>query len=214
MERHPPGDATRPTQTPEPTLPTSRFEVALVYAALAHARTCRKGTTIPYISHPLAVASSVLDHGGDEDEAISALLHDTVEDAGGQDRLDDIRAQFGARVADIVDSCSDAYGDVGAGVEKPPWKERKEQHLQRLGSAPPSVLLVTAADKLHNARAVLGDYKTMGEQLWSRFNASRDDSLWYYRSVADILSERFPSPLVDELERTVTELETLVRERS
>ena len=203
---------TGPAQTPEPTRLSSRFQVALIYAALAHAGHCRKGTTIPYISHPLAVASLVLDHGGDEDEVISALLHDTVEDSGGEPRLRDIRIQFGDRVADIVDACSDAYGDAASDIMKPPWRERKEHHLDRLRSASPSVLVVTAADKLHNARAVLGDYKTLGEQLWSRFNASRDDSLWYYRSVADILTTRFPSPLTEDLRRTVEELEALARD--
>jgi (p)ppGpp synthase/HD superfamily hydrolase len=196
-------------QTPEPTLLSSRFQVALVYAAQAHAGHCRKGTTIPYISHPLAVASMVLDHGGDEDEVISALLHDTVEDSGGESRLKDIRTHFGNRVADIVDACSDAYGDAAAGTVKPDWRPRKENHLHHLKSASPSVLLVTVADKLHNARAVLADYKIQGEQLWSRFNASRDESLWYYRSVADILTERFPSSLTDELRSAVVQLEAL-----
>lgn len=164
-------EMTDPAHTPEPTLLSSRFQVALIYAALAHTGHCRKGTTIPYISHPLAVASLVLDHGGDEDEVISALLHDTVEDSGGEPRLRDIRIQFGDRVADIVDACSDAYGDAASGMVKPPWQERKEHHLDRLGSASASVLLVTAADKLHDARAVLGDYKTLGEQLFVSMRA-------------------------------------------
>jgi len=212
MKQHSPGDVTGPAQNPGLTRLTSRFEDALICATQAHAGNCRKGTNTPYISHPLAVASLVLENGGDEDEVISALLHDTAEDAGGQRRLQDIRAQFGDRVANIVDACSDAYGDAAAGLAKPPWRERKEHHLDCMRSAPPSVLLVTAADKLHNARAVLGDYKIMGEQLWSRFNAGRDDSLWYYRSVANILSTRFPSPLTEDLRRTVEELEALARD--
>jgi (p)ppGpp synthase/HD superfamily hydrolase len=189
---------------------TQRFEDALVYATRAHTGHCRKGTAIPYISHPLAVASLVLEHGGDEDEAIAALLHDTAEDAGGRERLDDIRDRFGDRVANIVDACSDTHGDVAAGMTKPPWRERKEHHLESLGQASPSVLLVTAADKLHNARAVIRDYKILGDDLWSRFNAGRDDSLWYYRSVANVVSERLAAPLSLELREVVEELEEAV----
>ena len=196
---------------PEPTRLTGRFETALTYAAQAHAGHRRKGTTIPYISHPLAVAALVMESGGDEDEIIAALLHDTAEDAGGEDRLADIRVRFGERVADIVDGCSDAYGQAGSGVEKPDWLVRKEQHLEHLEQASRSVLLVSAADKLHNARAVLGDYRTMGERLWSRFNGGREGTLWYYRRVTDLLIERFPSPLTEDLKRTVEELEALVR---
>ena len=111
---------------PDPTRLTVRFEVALTYAAWAHAGHLRKGTTIPYISHPLAVAALVMESGGDEDEIIAALLHDTAEDAGGEGRLADIRVRFGERVADIVDGCSDAYGQAGSGVEKPDWLVRKK----------------------------------------------------------------------------------------
>lgn len=196
----------------EQTRLTVRFETALTYAAWAHAGHQRKGTTIPYISHPLAVAALVMESGGDEDEIIAALLHDTAEDAGGEGRLADIRVRFGERVADIVDGCSDAYGQAGSGVQKPDWRWRKEHHLKHLEHASPSVLLVSAADKLHNARAVLGDYRTMGERLWSRFNGGREGTLWYYRSVADILTERFPSPLTEDFERTVEELEALARD--
>lgn len=198
---------------PDPTRLTVRFEVALTYAAWAHAGHFRKGTTIPYISHPLAVAALVMESGGDEDEIIAALLHDTAEDAGGEGRLADIRVRFGERVADIVDGCSDAYGQAGSDVEKPPWLGRKKNHLEHLEHASRSVLLVSAADKLHNARAVLGDYKTMGELLWSRFNGGRRGTLWYYRRVTNLLIERFPSPLTEDLERTVEELVALARER-
>ena len=196
---------------PEPTRLTVRFETALTYAAWAHAGHPRKGTAIPYISHPLAVAALVMESGGDEDEIIAALLHDTAEDAGGKRRLADIRVRFGERVADIVDGCSDAYGQAGSGVEKPDWLPRKRKHLKHLEQATRSVLLVSAADKLHNARAVLGDYRTMGERLWSRFKGGREGTLWYYRKVTDLLIECFASPLTEDLERTVKELEALVR---
>ena len=195
----------------DPTRLTARFDVALSYAAQAHAGHCRKGTTIPYISHPLAVAALVMESGGDEDEIIAALLHDTAEDAGGEGRLADIRVRFGERVADIVDGCSDAYGQAGSGVEKPDWLPRKRKHLKHLEQATRSVLLVSAADKLHNARAVLGDYRTVGEQLWSRFNGGREGTLWYYRKVTNLLIERFHSPLTEDVKRTVEELEALVR---
>jgi GTP pyrophosphokinase len=192
--------------------PTERFQIALAYASQAHASHCRKGTTIPYISHPLAVASIVLEHGGDEDEVISAMLHDVVEDAGGEWRLDDIRAKFGDRVAEIVEACSDAYGDQAAGIPKGPWKERKEHHLERLQGAGPSVALVTAADKLHNMYALIRDYNSIGEQLWSRFNAGPKDIIWYYRAVAQVLAELHASALIEELKRAVAELEKLADE--
>src|SRR6185503_9823772 len=128
---------------------SQRFESALVFAARLHGRQLRKGTCVPYVSHLLAVASLVLEDGGDEDEAIAALLHDAVEDQGGLPTLDRIRAEFGARVADIVLGCTDADS-----LPKPPWRERKERHLSHLRTAPDGVRRVSAADTLHNARAI------------------------------------------------------------
>lgn len=189
------------------TLLTERFHRALVCAASAHAGQYRKGTAIPYIAHPLAVAALVLEHDGTEDEAIAALLHDTVEDAGGAELLADIRASFGEVVADVVDGCSDAYGD--GSTAKPPWKERKVHHLESLERASRSVLLVTAADKLHNVRSVLRDYETEGESLWSRFNGGREGTLWYYGQLKEILNRRFPSSLTSELIRAAEQLESL-----
>jgi (p)ppGpp synthase/HD superfamily hydrolase len=209
MDQGPPEDAA--SCTGPATRLTGRFEAALAYATQAHAGHIRKGTTIPYISHPLAVAVLVMESGGDEAEIIAALLHDTVEDAGGEARLAHIRVSFGDRVADVVAGCSDAYGGGANDEEKAPWRGRKENHLEHLEGASPSVLLVTAADKLHNARAILRDYRTLGEGLWRRFRGGRDGTLWYYRTVSEILAERLPSPLSDELHRTVAELEDLVR---
>src|SRR5262249_13573959 len=131
-----------------------RFERALVYATRAHATQFRKGTSRPYVSHLLGVASIVLTHGGNEDEAIAALLHDTVEDQGGQRRLRDIRRKFGSRVADIVEACSDT--DV---VPKPPWLERKKAYLDHLRHANSSVRLISAADKLYNIQETIADYR-------------------------------------------------------
>ena len=182
-----------------------RFRRALVYAARIHANQFRKGTTRPYLAHLLGVTSTVLTHGGDEDEAIAALLHDAVEDQGGRPRLRDIRGKFGKRVAEIVEGCSDSYGDP-----KPPWRLRKEQSLAHLRKAGPSVRLVSAADKLYNAREVLMDFKQNGAEVWSRFKGGKDGTLWYYEQVADILRGS-PTELSGELARAVQELKQIAR---
>lgn len=181
-----------------------RFERALLYASEAHRCQNRKGTELPYISHLLGVASLVLEDGGDEDEAIAALLHDVVEDQGGAERLAEVEELFGPRVAAIVLGCSDTDEPV-----KPPWWERKEQYLLHLEEAEPSVVRVSLADKLHNARSLLLDYREFGEVVWARFNPDADQ-LWYYRSLERVFRRRTTSRLVDELERVVSELEKLV----
>jgi len=186
---------------------SSRFEEALAYAARAHWGHVRKTTDIPYVAHLLAVTSLVLEHGGGEDEAIAALLHDAVEDAGGPARREDIRLRFGDEVARLVDACSDSEGEP-----KPPWRERKVRYLEHLAaSGDASARLVTACDKLHNARAVLDDYRRIGAKLWSRFNGGRAGTVWYYRSLADEITRGGPASVAPELDRAVTELEELVR---
>jgi GTP pyrophosphokinase len=184
---------------------SDRFYAALDYAARLHAGQARKGTRIPYVSHLLAVSSLVLEHGGDEDEAIAALLHDAVEDQGGAATALDIRKRFGDRVADIVLGCTDADTQP-----KPPWRPRKEEYLDRLRQASGSVVLVVAADKLHNARSILVEYRRSGEELWSRFGGGREGTLWYYRESIQILKGTGPPALVGELERVIAELERLV----
>ncbi|MFP6663656.1 MAG: HD domain-containing protein [Deltaproteobacteria bacterium] len=164
-----------------------RFEQALVYAARLHARQTRKAKTTPYISHLMAVASMVLECGGDEDEAISALLHDAAEDQGGQRILDEIGARFGASVAGIVAECSDSLIDAGA-ADKQPWRERKETFVERLRTASPSCRLVTACDKLHNIGDVLADHAVHGDTVFERFTGRREGTAWYYREVAGILA--------------------------
>ena len=185
---------------------SSRFEEALLFATKLHAGQLRKGTTIPYVAHLLAVTAIVLENGGNEDEAIAALLHDAIEDQGGDATRQEIRRRFGNTVVAIVDGCTDS--DV---YPKPPWRARKEAYIAHLRGASPSVRLVSAADKLHNARAVLADYRTMGETLWLRFHGGREGTLWYYRAVADALHTSGRTPLIDELERVVSELEQLAR---
>lgn len=186
-----------------------RFDDALVYASRLHAGQARKGSAIPYVAHLLAVTAIVLEHGGSEDEAIAALLHDAVEDQGGPATRAEISRRFGESVALIVDGCTDT--DI---EPKPPWRERKEAYIAHVATASPSVRLVSAADKLHNARAILADYQQLGESLWDRFRGGRDGTLWYYRALTDAFAAAGTSPLVEELDRTVTELERLSGERS
>jgi (p)ppGpp synthase/HD superfamily hydrolase len=181
-----------------------KFEHALPYAARLHRDQVRKGTSTPYITHLLAVASIVGENGGTEDEVVAALLHDAPEDQGGGARLNEIRAQFGDEVAEIVDGCTDTYE-----TPKPPWRERKERYLAHLANASGSVRLVSSADKLHNARTVLSDYRLLGEDLWTRFNGGKEGTLWYYRAIVGALQG--DGPIVGELDRVVTELENLVK---
>ena len=183
---------------------TARFDEALVYAAAVHRDQTRKGSDVPYVTHLLAVAAIVGENGGTEDEVVAALLHDAPEDAGGEARLEDIRARFGDAVAGIVAGCSDTFEDP-----KPPWRERKRAYIAHLADAPNSVRRVSAADKLHNARSVVQDYRTLGEGLWNRFNGGREGTLWYYRAVVVALRRSGGGPVVDELDRAVTELERI-----
>ncbi len=184
---------------------TARFERALTYAARIHARQTRKGKATAYIAHLLGVAGIVLDHGGDEDQAIAALLHDAAEDQGGRARLRDIRRKFGPRVARIVDACTDTYQDP-----KPPWLERKKSYLRRLRHASPGARMVSAADKLHNARELLSDIlASRGRrqvEVWFRFKGGREGTLWYYRSMAREFQLRGPKRLGAELARVVLHL--------
>jgi GTP pyrophosphokinase len=186
-----------------------RFDDALVYAHRLHVGHTRKGSGIPYISHLLAVTAIVLEHGGTEDEAIAALLHDAIEDQGGPATRAEIHRRFGENVRAIVDGCTDAET-----VPKPEWRPRKEAYIAHIRHASPSIRLVSASDKLHNARAILNDYRQHGETLWSRFNGGRDGTLWYYRALVNTFREAGSTPLIEELERTVCELERLVDAQS
>ena len=183
---------------------TGRFISALGYAARLHAHQTRKGKDRPYIGHLLGVASIVIEHGGDEDQTIAALLHDAVEDQGGLPRLAEIRRKFGPRVARMVDGCTDAYSDP-----KPEWHARKQAYIERIRREPAEIQLISAADKLHNAREVLADVRRDGDSVWSRFKGGKAGTLWYYRQMVKALSESGRTPLVDELDRVVSKLECL-----
>ena len=181
-----------------------KFDHALQFATLVHAGQIRKGANIPYISHLLGVASIALEHGATEDEAIGALLHDAGEDAGGDGRIADIRLRFGDAVADIVQGCTDAVT-----IPKPPWQKRKEDYIAHVPTATASVRLVPASDKLHNARAILRDFRLFGDEVWTRFKGGKDGTLWYYRSLITAFRQAGNSELIDELNRVVSELERL-----
>jgi hypothetical protein len=168
---------------------TDRYTRALDHARVLHADDVRKGTEIPYLSHVVTVSGMVLEYGGDEDQAIAALLHDAAEDHGGEGQLEQITSLFGRRVADIVRACSDSLVEDPA--VKAPWSQRKAEYLHHLEHEPhDDALLVSAADKLHNCRAITRDYRRFGPSLWSRFNpeAGSDGTTWYYRRLAGILS--------------------------
>jgi GTP pyrophosphokinase len=184
---------------------SDRFTEALAYATELHADQRRKVSGVPYVSHLLRVAGIVLEAGADEDEAIAALLHDAVEDQGGAPVREEIRRRFGDRVVAIVDGCTDSDR-----YPKPPWRERKTAYLARLKDASPAVRLVSASDKLDNARSILANYRRLGEPLWSEFTAGRDGVLWYYRRVVEILKQVEANPLVDELDHVVSEIERKV----
>ncbi|MGB3511733.1 MAG: HD domain-containing protein [Microcoleaceae cyanobacterium] len=182
-----------------------RFTEALVYATELHATQMRKGSKIPYISHLLGVASIALEYGADEDEAIAALLHDAIEDQGGPPVREAIRLRFGERVTEIVDGCTDTET-----TPKPPWEERKKAYIDRIPHASPSVRLVSAADKLHNVRSLLKDYRMEGDFLWDRFKGGKPGTFWYYRSLVEAFKQAELTPIVAELERVFAQLEALV----
>lgn len=183
------------------TILTNRFDDAFRYTSHIHGGHRRKGTTIPYISHLMSVAALTLEHGGNEDQAIAALLHDAAEDQGGQDRLNDIRHRFGDVVADIVEDCTDSWVEP-----KPDWRPRKEAYIAGIASKPNTSLLVSLADKTHNARAIVSDLRSYGHELWHRFTADRSGVLWYYQALADAFEASLPGALAWELQRNAEEM--------
>ena len=177
---------------------TDRFDEALAYASRLHRAQMRKGTSIPYVSHLMSVCALVLEHGGTEDQAIAALLHDAAEDQGGAQTLAEIDGRFGKAVAAIVADCTDSWVEP-----KPPWRARKEAYLAALPHKPPASLLVSLADKTHNARAILADYRVIGPAIWDRFTGGRDGTLWYYGALREVFDVACPGPLAAELGRVV-----------
>lgn len=189
-----------PTELSEP------FYAALDFAARLHALQRRKASDVPYVAHLLAVAALVLEHGGTQTEAIAALLHDAVEDQGGPPVLAEILRRFGPEVARIVAACTDTDQ-----TPKPPWRARKEAHIAHVAAANASVRLVIAADKLHNARAILSDFREHGDAVWSRFSGGREGTLWYYQAMtAAFAASPEHAALVAELRRAVEQLQVAV----
>jgi (p)ppGpp synthase/HD superfamily hydrolase len=183
---------------------TERFEDAFIFATRLHARQLRKNSQVPYISHLMGVASLVLEDGGDEDEAIAALLHDAVEDQGGLRILKEIRERYGERVAEIVMAVTDSYEKP-----KPPWRERKKAYIASLRGAEPSGIRVSLADKVYNARATLMDIRREGESGWSRFTGGKEGTLWYYNELIKVFQARSSSRLLEEFTNVVRELERI-----
>jgi GTP pyrophosphokinase len=193
-------------QSVQPLLLGERFREALAFAAEAHDGQGRKGTEVPYVAHLLGVTAIVLEYGGDEDQAIAALLHDAIEDQGGDVMRRKILARFGEHVTGMVNDCTDA--EV---IPKPPWKERKLAYLAHIPAVGADSLLVSMADKLHNSRAILRDLRHQGPSVFERFKGRRDGTLWYYRALVEAFQARAPQgaarDLLDELSHTVREME-------
>ncbi len=188
---------------------TSRFTRAVDYARQVHVGR-RKGTDVPYMAHLLGVASLVMGESGHvpfpvtEDMVVAALLHDAVEDEGGRPRLHDIEANFGKDVAAVVEGCTDSLEEDSG--KKQEWEARKASYIKRLPREPPETLLVSAADKLYNARAILEDYRDIGPEVWERFKRGRDQQLWYFDKLLEIYEKKFPYRIIGELRRVVEEL--------
>lgn len=178
---------------------TERFDEAFCYAHRLHRTQTRKGTRIPYVSHLITVSALVIEHGGDENQAIAALLHDAAEDQGGAATLAEIRKAFGGDVATIVSDCTDSWVEP-----KPPWRARKEAYLAALPGKKAKSLLVSLADKTHNAEAILFDYRELGDALWDRFNGGAEGTRWYYSALAEVFSVSLPGRLSERLGRAVT----------
>jgi (p)ppGpp synthase/HD superfamily hydrolase len=178
---------------------TDRFDDAFVYASRLHREQPRKGTETPYLAHLMGVASLALENGADEDQAIAALLHDAVEDQGGLPTLAAIRARFGDRVAQIVADCTDTkdpkparHDGLPSAQDRKEWQERKEAYIVGLVAKPPASLLVSLADKTHNAMAIVADLDAHGEQVWDRFTGGKAGTLWYYTALATAFSTLLP----------------------
>jgi (p)ppGpp synthase/HD superfamily hydrolase len=184
------------------TVLTVRFDEALLYTHEIHRDHARRGK--PIIAHLLGVASLVLEFGGDEDEAIGALLHDAAEEAGGRERVVEIRERFGDAVAEMVHYCTDSYDQ-----RPPPWRVRKERYLRRLPMASPSAVLISVADKLYNVRQLIIDLRAKGNDAWDDYSGGREGRLWYYRSLAEAFKQMGSALAIDEFALAVADLEAI-----
>jgi (p)ppGpp synthase/HD superfamily hydrolase len=187
---------------------TDRFSQALNWAEGMHRGSFRKDTSVPYISHLLAVSSLVMENGGDENQAIAALLHDAVEDCGGEPVLQEIQKIFGEEVASIVSECSDTVLQGGE-HEMVPWKERKIAYIAAISKKSSAAILVTCADKLHNATCIVQDVRTHGDSVWERFNAEPKEIVWYYEAVVSEIEKRTNSSIYVRLREEVAVLKSL-----
>jgi len=194
-----------------------RFSRAVDYARILHIER-RKGSDIPSMAHLLGVASLVIGEAGHvlfpvtEDMVIAALLHDAVEDHGGAPRLKDIEYSFGANVARMVEGLSDRLAEDSN--QKETWEQRKGAYLKRLRSEPADVQLISAADKLYNARTILDDYRKIGPEVWKRFKRGRDLQIWYFNSLLEIFKASGSNRIVEELERVISELTRITANES
>lgn len=188
------------------TQPRTRFEEALLYASRVHAGQTRKGSDTPYLAHLLAVAALVLEHGGDEKEAVAALLHDALEDQPARTSPEEIERRFGRRVLRMVRECTDTPPGWSGG-EKPEWMTRKQTFIDRVRRRP-AALRVALADKLHNARSIVADQQEIGDGVWEHFSATREQTLWYYRALVEAFAEAGAGGyLFAEFRRAVEEME-------
>lgn len=203
-------DGAKPQRLPNPLL-EERFLEAFRYALDKHRTQRRKGSDIPYIAHLMSVSSIVLEAGGDEDQAIAALLHDVVEDQGGAPVLDEIRERFGERVTRIVHGCTDSF--VVQDEEKRPWRERKEDYIRRVATEGADTRLVSAADKLANSRAIVSDLRAHRDDVWKRFKGGKEGTLWYYDALVHTFQQAGTNRVVEELALVVTEMRRLAAEQ-
>ncbi len=188
---------------------TTRFQDALSLTFRLHGHSARKASHVPTMAHLLGVCALVQGDGGGEDEAIAALLHDALEDEPGHITREQIQQQFGERVLAIVEASTDTPRNYRGGP-KPPWRQRKEAYLAHARSADPALLRVTIADKVDNLRSMLMDYRRVGDALWWRFHAGRNEQLWYYRSCLQAYTDAgCKGPLMEEMRRLLDELTAL-----
>ena len=188
-----------------------RLADAVKYTFGLFANDSRKGSQVPYVAHLFSVCALVQQDGGDEDEAIAGLLHDVLEDKPEEASVATIASLWGPRVLELIQVATDTAPGYAGGL-KEPWPVRKERYLEHIRHTSPADLRVTVADKVDNVRALVADFQRIGETLFTRFSAGRDQQLWYYRSAVDAYAAAgFRTPLLSELERSVAELESLVR---